>query len=738
MRWIIVFILSFFSSNVVFSTPLDAQSTNFLPKAANQQLDQISLQLSVQNLNINHLNSAVNTLSTLTQSAEECVDDAKEKLNGIDAMIKQGHDSVNTNAKSADFVYLSNEQKKWVDKQAQCRLFMIRAKEAIGAYKTAIAQLQQEATLERDMPLWQLISQIICYSPETPFFDFSTIGIPPVLQSLWAWGILLFSALIASSYLIIRAFKSRFAHRYLRPENTHFNYITLVTCCLMIASLLYYVLALYNDLDSNNPLLAAINPLLQYFISVLFVLFVFKLKKTKSFFSWYKLNIPFFKTLILWFISLYQLKKVSAVIVHGLKVNPLIIQLNHSIYLLLIMAIEIYFIYRFCRVHQSIHFIKAHQRLIRRTGATLLIACAVIEVLGYYTLAFKLIYSGFFTFAIVFIMVLSVQGCNKLYQFLNSHVPTRSVVIHQFGYKKSQSFTEFLILKIVFQFVIIVVGTLVIGSHWEFAMDYTIDFSSQLLNGIQIGNFTLYPTRMLSGVFVFCILYLLFRFISTRISKQEQFEDEEEETQVAIASIFTYIGFGLALIAGLLVSGFDFTALAIVAGALSVGIGLGLQSIVNNFVSGLILLIEKPIKPGDRINIDGVEGCVKKISVRSTLVLTPSREDIIIPNSDLITRRVTNYTYSDRYLSIHCDIKVGHQNDIHLIKTLLLQVANENDEVIKNHRNKPSVLFSSFDDKTLVFQLWCLIKDAHNKAQIQSELNFAIHDLFKANQIAFE
>ena len=220
---------------------------------------------------------------------------------------------------------------------------------------------------------------------------------------------------------------------------------------------------------------------------------------------------------------------------------------------------------------------------------------------------------------------------------------------------------------------------------------------------------------------------------------EEPFEDklfeEEEETQVAVASILTYIGFSIALISGLLVAGFDFTGLAIIAGALSVGIGLGLQSIVNNFVSGLILLIEKPIRPGDRINVDGVEGFVKKIRVRSTQIMTSAREDIIVPNSDLITRRVTNYMFSDKFYHISCEIAVAYGSDTQLVREVLLNIANHHDEVVKNGRNKPVVLFRSFADDALIFQLGCLIKDVNKKSVVRSDLNFAIEAAFREHHI---
>jgi small-conductance mechanosensitive channel len=231
---------------------------------------------------------------------------------------------------------------------------------------------------------------------------------------------------------------------------------------------------------------------------------------------------------------------------------------------------------------------------------------------------------------------------------------------------------------------------------------------------------------------------LLFRFLTQQLNGHKQVNTGhkiEEIKQVAIVSILNYIGFALSIIVALLVAGFDFTALAIVAGALSVGIGLGLQSIVNNFVSGLILLIEKPIKPGDRIFIDGTEGCVKKISVRSTLIVTALKEDIIIPNSDLITKKVVNYTYQDRYLSILCDVPVSRDSDTQLVKELLLQVASSHADVINSTKNKPYVFFSSINEKSLLFQLSCLIKDAHNKSAIHSELNFAIYQQLKEHNI---
>ena len=166
------------------------------------------------------------------------------------------------------------------------------------------------------------------------------------------------------------------------------------------------------------------------------------------------------------------------------------------------------------------------------------------------------------------------------------------------------------------------------------------------------------------------------------------------------------------------------------------GIGLGLQSIVNNFLSGLILLIEQPIKPGDRIKIDGIEGFVKKVSIRSTQIITPSKEDIIIPNSDLITHHVTNYMFSDKYWRVNCPIGVAYGSDTDKVCEALMEVAIAHPEVVNTPLNKPVVLFRSFGDSALLFELWCLIKDVNRKYVVTSELNLAIDQAFRKNNIS--
>ncbi|CAM2959137.1 TPA: mechanosensitive ion channel [Legionella pneumophila] len=730
MRIFVMILLFFFSiSPTLGDSTLPAI---FDVKNANKQFDQINLQLSVQNLNLNNLNKAVETLGELSAQSDECIADIQKKINGVDVLIKQATSTGND--KGADLVYLNNQKHQLAELQSQCRLFSIRAQEAIEAYKSAILQLRQEKTLARTLPLWQLASKIINSSDNTKWINHTKEKF--LLQDLpvYLWFCIVAGSFFISILILSKLRQSNVIRRYVKLKKIRWSHITLLALFMMTGSFYGYISLFTGEEQLINSQFLLIKELFWFLCGTLFIVCLFKVKKIKAFFDWYAMDSEFFEILSIVIVAFYFLALSEQRLFDIWEVNKIIVELTRSIFLFLLLGTTAYFTHYFCRSHLHISFVKRHYNFIRYFIFALLSGCAIFNINGFYTLAMQLTLSGIFTFFILYITILIGQSVNKFYASL-SYSQGKLNVIRIFGYKKDQMLTEFYILKVTLKLVIVLLSVYLIGISWGFATDFIDTVYKKLLYGFTLANITIYPTRILFGIIIFCFLYLVSRAISTSISRHQQFENEEE-TQVAIASILTYVGFSIAVISGLLVAGFNFTGLAIIAGALSVGIGLGLQSIVNNFVSGIILLIEKPIRPGDRINIDGVEGFVKKIRVRSTQILTPVNEDIIIPNSDLITRRVVNYMLTDNYWRVNCEVSVAFGTNLNLVKDILLEIANKHDDVVKSGRNKPVVLFTSFADSALTFQLWCMIKDVNKKSTVKSELNFSIEEAFRKHDIS--
>lgn len=207
----------------------------------------------------------------------------------------------------------------------------------------------------------------------------------------------------------------------------------------------------------------------------------------------------------------------------------------------------------------------------------------------------------------------------------------------------------------------------------------------------------------------------------------------------AISTIVRYIILVLGLVIIIQSAGIDLSFLAILAGALGVGIGFGLQNITNNFVSGLVILFERPVKVGDRIELtnpagDTISGDVINISARASTIMTNDNIAIIVPNSNLISSTVINWSYNDRKVRFRFPVGVHYKEDPEKVRKLLMEVALENDGVLKTP--PPDVQFHEFGDSSLNFLLrvWTS-KYIQRRGYLQSQLYYAIHKKFKEHNI---
>lgn len=263
-------------------------------------------------------------------------------------------------------------------------------------------------------------------------------------------------------------------------------------------------------------------------------------------------------------------------------------------------------------------------------------------------------------------------------------------------------------------------------------------YAEKLTAPFMIGEYSFSPVQLLFGVIVACFVIFLGKLIGRIFDKfLETRGGIHPASQEALSTIVGYVITLVAVGIGLSVGGVSLTNFAIIAGALSVGVGFGLQNIVNNFISGIILLIEQPVRTGDFVRAGGVEGYVRRIRIRYTEVETLERQSVIVPNSQLISESVTNFNLRDNFARIGVTVGVAYGSDTRKVEALMLDAAKKHPDVLTEGDAVPParVIFNDFGDNALVFVLYCYVAEAARRFRIASDIRFEIDDSFRANQI---
>lgn len=271
---------------------------------------------------------------------------------------------------------------------------------------------------------------------------------------------------------------------------------------------------------------------------------------------------------------------------------------------------------------------------------------------------------------------------------------------------------------------------------WGFAREDLARWARGMLEGFTIGGVTISLVALALAAVVLVVSLAAARSarraLSDRLLPRTRL-DAGVQNSISVGA--GYAGVVAAVLLAISVLGVDLSSFAIVAGALSVGIGFGLQNIVNNFVSGLILLIERPVKVGDWVVVGDQQGFVRRINVRSTELETFERASVILPNSDLLSNALVNWTHKNRIGRVDVRIGVDYGVDTEKVREVLLACARAHTEVMA--WPQPFVLFLDFADSALVFELRAFLRDVEKRLRVASDLRFAIEKACRRAGIDF-
>jgi small-conductance mechanosensitive channel len=358
--------------------------------------------------------------------------------------------------------------------------------------------------------------------------------------------------------------------------------------------------------------------------------------------------------------------------------------------------------------------------------SVLVLSAIPFALLGYATLAAHLHNAIFSTALMITIVVLAHRlMADLLEEAAAPDTPPGRWVRHRLGLAPDSALRGQHLLMLVFDLFLVLLLAVGIPAAWSVDTDAIVDGAGQLMRGVKVGGVTISLGNVGMAIVAFVVCMAIARLVRTVVRDRVlPTVDAPMPLRQSIDAGLNYVGVLLALVIGIGVLGVDFTNLAIVLGALSVGIGLGLQNIANNVISGVILLVERPIKAGDWVNVAGHEGFVRRINIRATEMETFQRTHVIMPNSMFLQNPVVNRTYADTSSRVEIKLTVGLATDVPAMEALLRETALGHPRVLRVPA--PIVRFERITPSGLDFELFVFVSRLEDRLLVTNDLNQAI------------
>ena len=358
--------------------------------------------------------------------------------------------------------------------------------------------------------------------------------------------------------------------------------------------------------------------------------------------------------------------------------------------------------------------------------SVLVLSAIPFALLGYATLAAHLHNAIFSTSLMIVIVGLTHRLVGDLLEEAAApDTPPGRWVRHRLGLAPDSTLRgQHLVMLVVDMFLVLLLAV-GIPAAWSVDTDAIVDGAGQLMRGVKVGNVTISLGNVGMAILAFVVCIVMARLVRSIVRDRVlPTVDAPLPLRQSIDAGLNYIGVLLALVIGIAVLGVDFTNLAIVLGALSVGIGLGLQNIANNVISGVILLVERPIKAGDWVNVAGHEGFVRRINIRATEMETFQRTHVIMPNSMFLQNPVVNRTYADTSSRVEIKLTVGLATDVAAMEALLREAALGHPRVLRVP--PPIVRFERITPAGLEFELYVFVNRLEDRLVVTNDLNRTI------------